>query len=53
MSTPAVAERDPQLKGQLKYVIMAACASMIGFWGWTMIGPLAKYYTETDRKSVV
>lgn len=47
MSTPAVAERDPQLKGQLKYVIMAACASMIGFWGWTMIGPLAKYYTET------
>lgn len=47
MSTPAVAERDPQLKGQLKYVIMAACASMIGFWGWTMIGPLAKHYTES------
>ncbi|MDO4897788.1 MAG: MFS transporter [Rothia sp. (in: high G+C Gram-positive bacteria)] len=46
MSTPAVAQRDPQLAGQFKYVIMAALASMIGFWGWTMIGPLAKYYTS-------
>lgn len=41
------AERDPQLKGQLKNVIMATLASTIGFWGWTMIGPLAKsYYKE-------
>lgn len=47
MSTTAVAAKDPQLAGQFKYVIMAALASMIGFWGWTMIGPLAKYYTET------
>ncbi len=40
-------ERDPQLKGQLKNVIMATLASTIGFWGWTMIGPLAKsYYKE-------
>lgn len=40
-------EHDPQLKGQLKNVIMATLASMIGFWGWTMIGPLAKsYYKE-------
>lgn len=46
MSTTTV-ERDPQLKGQLKNVIMATLASMIGFWGWTMIGPLAKsYYKE-------
>lgn len=46
MSTTAVAAKDPQLAGQFKYVIMAALASMIGFWGWTMIGPLAKYYTQ-------
>ncbi len=40
-------ERDPQLKGQLKNVIMATLASTVGFWGWTMIGPLAKsYYKE-------
>lgn len=45
--TTHTAESDPQLKGQFKYTIMAALASMIGFWGWTMIGPLAKYYTET------
>lgn len=46
MSTTTV-ERDPQLKGQLKNVIMATLASLIGFWGWTMIGPLAKsYYKE-------
>ncbi|QRZ62065.1 nitrate/nitrite transporter [Rothia sp. ZJ932] len=46
MSTTTL-ERDPKLQGGLKYTIMAACASMIGFWSWTMIGPLAKYYTET------
>ncbi|MEU4206927.1 MFS transporter [Rothia terrae] len=46
MSTTTM-ERDPQLKGQLKNVIMATLASTIGFWGWTMIGPLAKsYYKE-------
>lgn len=46
MSTTAVAAKDSQLAGQFKYVIMAALASMIGFWGWTMIGPLANYYTQ-------
>ncbi|MEX3610303.1 MFS transporter [Rothia sp. LK2588] len=46
MSTTAV-ERDPRLAGQMKNVIMATLASTIGFWGWTMIGPLAKsYYKE-------
>ncbi len=40
-------ERDPRLAGQLRYVIMATLASTIGFWGWTMIGPIAKsYYKE-------
>ncbi|MDT0189815.1 nitrate/nitrite transporter [Rothia terrae] len=46
MSTTTM-ERDPQLKGQLKNVIMATLASTIGFWGWAIIGPLAKsYYKE-------
>lgn len=46
MSTTTV-ERDPQLSGQLKNVVMATLASLIGFWGWTMIGPLAKSYYKT------
>lgn len=47
MSSHAVGVKDPQLAGQFKNVIMATLASTIGFWGWTMIGPLAKsYYKE-------
>lgn len=42
--TTTTVDRDPQLKGQLKNVILATLASMVGFWGWTMIGPLAKSY---------
>lgn len=30
--------------GQLRNLLIATLASTIGFWGWTMIGPLSKYY---------
>lgn len=35
-------------KGQLKNLLIATLLSAVGFWSWTLIGPLAKtYYAKT------
>lgn len=45
MSTTLSDTSATRLKsGQLRHLILATIASVFGFWGWTMIGPLSKYY---------
>ncbi|MEX5296616.1 MFS transporter [Kocuria sp. CPCC 205268] len=37
----------PDLKaGQLRNLILATLASTIGFWAWTIVGPLSKRYAQ-------
>lgn len=45
MSTAPVAAATPNLKqGQLRNLVLATLASTVGFWAWTVIGPLSKRY---------
>jgi len=38
---------SPDLRsGQLRNLILATLASTVGFWAWTIVGPLSKRYTE-------
>ena len=47
MSAPSAAVTTDDLKkGQLRNLLLATFASTIGFWGWTMIGPLSGHYTS-------
>ena len=45
MSTPAVAGTGPA-RGQSLNLWLATLASTVGFWAWTMVGPLSARYTE-------
>ena len=37
----------PDLKvGQLRNLLLATLASAVGFWAWTIVGPLAKRYAQ-------
>ena len=45
MSTPAAPSYDLK-KGQLFNVLLATFISTIGFWAWTIVGPLAKLYAK-------
>ena len=45
MSTPAAPSYDLK-NGQLRNVLLATFASTIGFWAWTVVGPLAKMYAK-------
>ena len=45
MSTPVAPSYDLK-KGQLFNVLLATFASTIGFWAWTIVGPLAKMYAK-------
>ena len=45
MSTPAAPSYDLK-NGQLRNVLLATFASTIGFWAWTVVGPLAKMYAS-------
>lgn len=55
MSTSAIAseQQDAEVqsdlkKGQLKNLLLATAFSTVGFWAWTLVGPLAKvYYAPT------
>ena len=45
MSTAPVAAATPNLKqGPLRNLVLATLASTVGFWAWTVIGPLSKRY---------
>ncbi|HRO30560.1 MULTISPECIES: nitrate/nitrite transporter [Micrococcaceae] len=46
MSATAPAARDADLRGQTLNLWLATLASTVGFWAWTMIGPLSARYTE-------
>lgn len=46
MSTPAATDTAPPLTGQLGQVILATLTSMVGFWAWMIISPLAVTYTQ-------
>ena len=41
MSTPVAPSYDLK-NGQLRNVLLATFISTIGFWAWTIVGPLAK-----------
>ena len=45
MSTPAAPSYDLK-NGQLRNVLLATFISTIGFWAWTIVGPLAKLYAK-------
>ena len=45
MSTPAAPSYDLK-NGQLFNVLLATFVSTIGFWAWTIVGPLAKMYAK-------
>ena len=53
MSTSAVANGQAGVntdlkQGQFKNLILATIFSAIGFWTWTLVGPLSKaYYAKT------
>lgn len=44
-STVPAPEAAPPLTGQLGQVILATVTSMVGFWAWMIISPLAVTYT--------
>lgn len=45
MSSVEAASAAPNLKqGQLKNLVLATLASTVGFWAWTIVGPLSKRY---------
>ncbi|MDO5368479.1 MAG: MFS transporter, partial [Kocuria sp.] len=45
MSSVEAASAAPNLKqGQLRNLILATLASTVGFWAWTIVGPLSKRY---------
>lgn len=48
MSAPAEASYDLK-KGQLFNLLLATFASTVGFWAWTIVGPLAKFYGQPDQ----
>ena len=43
MSAPTAESYDLK-KGQLFNLLLVTFASTVGFWAWTIVGPLAKYY---------
>ena len=45
MSTPVAPSYDLK-NGQLRNVLLATFISTIGFWAWTIVGPLAKMYAK-------
>ncbi|QCU78509.1 NarK/NasA family nitrate transporter [Citricoccus sp. SGAir0253] len=45
MSTPAVTDAE-LARGQSRNLALATVASTVGFWAWTMIGPLSGLYTR-------
>lgn len=48
MSATAPAAHDTDLaRGQSLNLWLATLASTVGFWAWTMIGPLSAHYTES------
>ena len=48
MSATAPAAHDIDLaRGQSLNLWLATLASTVGFWAWTMIGPLSAHYTES------
>ena len=50
--TPASASTtDAPLDGQLGQVLLATLASLIGFWAWMIISPLAVSYSEAMQLS--
>lgn len=51
MSAPAVESYDLK-KGQLFNLLLATFASTIGFWAWTIVGPLAKFYAKPDQMNL-
>ncbi|MCT2360162.1 MULTISPECIES: nitrate/nitrite transporter [Kocuria] len=47
MSAVPAAEAAPNLKqGQFRNLILATLASTVGFWAWTIVGPLSKRYAN-------
>lgn len=47
----ATGTADAPLTGQLGQVILATVTSMIGFWAWMIISPLAVSYTQSMQLS--
>ncbi|ALQ31875.1 MFS transporter [Arthrobacter sp. YC-RL1] len=45
-SAPSSATAQPELRGQFPQVLLATLASAVGFWAWTLIAPIQKYYSE-------
>ncbi|MCD1146006.1 MFS transporter [Kocuria sp. LUK] len=46
-SAPAATTPGPDLaSGQLRNLLLATIASAVGFWAWTIVGPLGKRYAE-------
>ena len=48
MSAPTAESYDLK-KGQLFNLLLVTFASTVGFWAWTIVGPLAKYYAKPDQ----
>ena len=48
MSAPAAESYDLK-KGQLFNLLLITFASTVGFWAWTIVGPLAKYYAKPEQ----
>ena len=48
MSAPTAESYDLK-KGQLFNLLLITFASTVGFWAWTIVGPLAKYYAKPDQ----
>lgn len=46
-ATTASPARADLAQGQLRNLILATIASAVGFWGWTVIGPLSKSYATS------
>lgn len=44
--TPSAANGSAPVPGQTLNLLLATLASTVGFWAWTMIGPLASRYSE-------
>ena len=51
MSAPAAESYDLK-KGQLFNLLLITFASTVGFWVWTIVGPLAKYYAKPEQMNL-
>ena len=51
MSAPAAESYDLK-KGQLFNLLLITFASTVGFWAWTIVGPLAKYYAKPEQMNL-